>query len=427
MKNYQLDLYSSYTTEDNNNNIIEDSSICKNMQNRSVEEIMQYYDILNNDISHRLSADDICTPMNCVKLMIDYIPNEFWETKSLKILDPCAGNGNFGAYCQFKTDINNIWFNDINTIRLSNCKKILSPKNLTSTNALNISSFGEWDLIMANPPYSGGGNKNRSLSNEFIEHSIKLLKNGGYLCFVTPNNWMTYNNNNTTLKALLQFGSFIIIDNDVKKYFSNVGSSFTVFIWQKGVMNNKTYVKNNYLIKDEQFNVIIPKTLKYIPLYLSNDIISIINKCYVDTINNFHYRCDLHNHTRKDLLNDIKDDIFCYETIHTPKKTRFSKIKQDIYNNWNIIIPLSTYYIPYIRHNVNVTQSVGYFTFTDEISANKFLQKIIQKHFKLIIHLTRYGNFNNIMVIKHLNFDTDIKFSNAEMEIIDILIKNIKY
>lgn len=122
------------------------------------------------------------------------------------------------------------------------------------------------------------------------------------MCFVTPNNWMTYNNNNNTLKKLLENGTFVVIDNDVKKYFTGVGSSFTVFIWQKGVFTNKTYIVNNYLSKDTQKNVEIYKDLNFIPLYISQDILDIQRKIIKkDENKRFFYRCDLHNHTQKNI------------------------------------------------------------------------------------------------------------------------------
>ena len=281
---------------------------------------------------------------------------------------------------------------------------------------------------MANPPYSGGGNKNRSLSNAFIEHSIDLLNDGGYLCFVTPNNWMTYNNNNTTLKKLLNEGSFLVIDNDVKKYFKGVGSSFTIFIWQKGVFTNKTYVVNNYLKKDIQKDVKIYKDLKFIPLYISQEVLDIIKKSVGEEENHrFFYRCDLHNFTQKKYLSDIQDEDFKYKTIHTARKTRYASKKQDIYDKWNIIIPLSTYYIPQVMNKVNVTQSVGYISFDSEKEADDYLNVIEKPWNKLIVHLTRYGNFNNIMVLKHLNFDKNIEFTQEEKYEIDNLLKGIKY
>lgn len=391
------------------------------------KKLFEFYDLLNKDKSHMSSKDDICTPMKCVKKMINYIPSELWNREKIKVLDPCAGNGNFGAYCMTKTSIDNIWFNEINKIRYNNCKKILKPKHMQSKDFFKITKK-DWDLIMANPPYSGGGNKNKSISNEFIEHAIDLLKEKGYLCFVTPNNWMTYNNNNITLKKLLEEGSFIVIDNDVKKYFKGVGSSFTIFIWQKGVFDNETYIVNNYLKKDIQRNVKIDKDMKFIPLYISQNILDIIKKTIGEEENNrFFYRCDLHNFTQKKYLSDIQDDEFKYKTIHTMRKTRYASKKQDIYNKWNIIIPLSTYYIPEVMNNVNVTQSVGYISFDKEETAKDYLNVIEQPWYKLIVHLTRYGNFNNIMVLKHLKYDDKISFDDEEMKTINELMREMKY
>lgn len=330
-----------------------------------IESLFSIYDNLNKDNSHKLSNDDICTPMECVKTMLDYIPKHFWQQENIRVLDPCCGNGNFGAYAMFKTDIKNIYFNEINKKRLQNCKNILNPPNISNYDFLGIEShiLGHFDLIMANPPYSGGGNKNRSMSNKFIESSIEKLNDKGYLCFVTPNNYMTYNNNNTTLKKLLSLGSFLVIDNDAKKYFKGIGSSFSIMIWQKGVNNHKTTIINNYLLKDIQHNITIPKDLPFLPLYISQNILNLVQKLISKTPNNFTYRCDLHNFTQKAFLSDTQDNTYKYRTIHTPRKTRYASKKQDIYDKHIIIIPLSTYFIPYIESKTNTTQSVGYFAF----------------------------------------------------------------
>lgn len=398
------------------------------MGNLPIDKLFSFYNTLNKQ-DHGTNRDDICTPMECVKLMIDYVPNELWSRPNIKILDPCCGNGNFGAYCATKTNISNIYFNDTNPIRIQNCLSLLKPLHwrIGDAFALDGDFNTTYDLIMANPPYSGGGNKNQSLSNQFIELAIDRLNIGGYLCFVTPNNWMTYNNKNTTLSKLLNKGSFIVIDNDVKKYFPGIGSSFTIFIWQKGVLFNKTKVINNYLIKDIQLDVLIPNTLKFIPLYLSQTVISIMDKTISKEKNKFEYRCDLHNFTQKKHLSDVQDNTYLYRTIHTARKTRFADIKQDIYDKWLVIIPLSTYYSPYIEHNVNTTQSVGYISFNTKKEAEQYLKKITLNHYKLIVHLTRYGNFNNIMVLKHLDFDKDIEFNTDEINKIDELTKKIKY
>lgn len=429
--------YTQQSFFDNINNVQENTilgdcdyiSNCNFIENMTNKDLFKYYDKLNDDMSHATSRDDICTPMLIVQKMINYIPIELWNRKQIKILDPCCGNGNFGAYCQTKTNPNNIWYNDLNPKRLENCIMLINPLHINKEDYFNMTGEfdSKYDLIMANPPYSGGGNKNRSLSNKFIEESILRLKNNGYLCFITPNNWMTYNNNNTTLKKLLTMGSFITIDNTAKKSFPSIGSSFTIFVWQKNVFKNRTTVYNNYLITDIQKNIKIPKTLKFLPLYISQNIINIIVKSTQTNENNFKYRCDLHNFTQKALLSDYKDNKFIYETIHTPRKTRYALKKQDIYDKWLIIVPLTTYYIPYIRHNVNTTQSVGYFAFDSKENANKYMMHITSNIYKLIVHLTRYGNFNNIKVLKHLRFDENIELNENEIYEVTKLVNLIKY
>ena len=394
-----------------------------------IESLFSIYDNLNKDNSHKLSNDDICTPMECVKTMLDYIPKHFWQQENIRVLDPCCGNGNFGAYAMFKTDIKNIYFNEINKKRLQNCKNILNPPNISNYDFLGIEShiLGHFDLIMANPPYSGGGNKNRSMSNKFIESSIEKLNDKGYLCFVTPNNYMTYNNNNTTLKKLLSLGSFLVVDNDAKKYFKGIGSSFSIMIWQKGVNNHKTTIINNYLLKDIQHNITIPKDLPFLPLYISQNILNLVQKLISKTPNNFTYRCDLHNFTQKAFLSDTQDNTYKYRTIHTPRKTRYASKKQDIYDKHIIIIPLSTYFIPYIESKTNTTQSVGYFAFESKKEASDYLKILNKPHFKVLIHLTRYGNFNNIMVLKHLAFDKQITLDSYQTKDIEKLHKKMVY
>ena len=100
-------------------------------------DIFALYDKLNEIPDHKKSNDDICTPMSCVKKMVDYIPEDFWKTNK-NILDPCCGNGNFGAYIMSKTPIENIYFSDINDVRLGLCKEILNPPHIENKNVFDL-------------------------------------------------------------------------------------------------------------------------------------------------------------------------------------------------------------------------------------------------------------------------------------------------
>ena len=118
------------------------------------DKVRAYFNKLNEDPSHFESNDDICTSMECVDTMVGYIPDELWNRDNLKVIDVCCGNGNFGVGCMSKTSINNIWFNELSPVRFENCKKLLNPAHITNEDALTITSYGEWDLSIANPPYS---------------------------------------------------------------------------------------------------------------------------------------------------------------------------------------------------------------------------------------------------------------------------------
>ena len=75
---------------------------------------------------------------------------------NIKILDCCAGNGNFPAYISLKTDVTNIWANEIN------------PKRLT-----NLISYFEGKINIINKDF------NDLVSYEFIEINDidEILKN----------------------------------------------------------------------------------------------------------------------------------------------------------------------------------------------------------------------------------------------------------
>ena len=113
--------------------------------------------------------------------MVDAIPEEFWLRKDIKILDPCAGNGNFPAYIALKTDISNIYCNEISVIRAENLKNYFDNKiNLIQQDFLAFNEEEKYDLIIANPPYAklmpDGKRtaKNHTLSREGVKKALKM-------------------------------------------------------------------------------------------------------------------------------------------------------------------------------------------------------------------------------------------------------------
>ena len=70
---------------------------------------------------------------------------------------------------------------------------------------------------------------------------------------------------------------------------------------------------------------------------------------------------------------------------------------------------------------------MGYFAFESKKEASDYLKILNKPHFKVLTHLTRYGNFNNIMVLKHLAFDKQITLDSYQTKDIEKLHKKMVY
>jgi adenine-specific DNA-methyltransferase len=236
-------------------------------------QIKLRFDKLNFDESHFVNSNDICTPMECVKEMVGSIPQEFWDRKNIKILDSCCGNGNFHAYIQTKTDLKNLYFNEINEKRIENVKNYFGENiNITVQDFLQFPNKEEYDLVVSNPPYAkfnenGRTSKNHNLARDFIKKALDVTKENGYILFIVPNNWMSFSDRNILPKELSKYQFIHINIHGAKRWFPKVGSSFTWFLLHK-IPNSKPFtVENGYVVNDTQ-TVKINTNQNFIPLYL---------------------------------------------------------------------------------------------------------------------------------------------------------------
>ena len=394
--------------------------------------IKDHFDKLNKDESHFVNSNDICTPIECVKEMVDSIPEAFWKRNDLKILDSCCGNGNFHAYIETKTSINNLYFNEINEKRKLNLKHYFGDNiKVTTKDFLQFESKEEYDLVVSNPPYAkfnenGRTSKNHNLARDFIKKALDITVKGGYILFIVPNNWMSFSDRNILPKELSKY-QFIYIDiHGAKKWFPNVGSSFTWFLLQK-VENKKTFtVANNYTLKDKQ-EVLLDKNQNFIPLYLSQIVCDILQK----TVNNPslpRYKIEttsyLHKTTKKQFLSSEQSNEFCYKIIHTPSQTVWSKIPHKYQAGWKVFISLTNQYSTFID-NCGMTQSIAFVRCNNRQEAEKIKTELDNGVFKFINNVTRYGNFNNIRILQSFPLLDSFKLSKEEMEFIELF--NNKY
>lgn len=392
---------------------------------QNIDIIKTYFNELNKDTSHFNTSNDICTPIECVKEMVDVIPQSFWDTKGAKILDCCCGNGNFHSYISTKTDIGNLYFNEINENRIKNLVGYFGKDiNLTKKDFLTFDKSTLFDLVVANPPYAKFNgdkrvSKNHNLARDFINKALDVTKEGGYVLFIVPNNWMSFSDRNNLPKKLTQY-RFVHIDiGGAKRYFKKVGSSFTWFLLKKTKETCPFTVSNHYRIKDAQ-KVKFTRAYDFIPLYLSEVSLSIVNKVVYG--NDTKYKVEttsyLHRHTKKRYISDVQTKEHKYRLIHTPTQTVWSKVPHKYQKGHKVFISLSNQYSIFID-NVGMTQSMAFIRCEYLDEAERIKKELENPVYVFVNNITRYGNFNNIRVLQSLSILENIELNKKELDLIE--------
>lgn len=394
---------------------------------QNFEEIQAYFDTLNKDQSHFNNSNDICTPIGCVKEMVDAIPEEFWNRNQIKILDPCAGNGNFPAYLILKTDSENIYCNEINPIRFNNLQKYFEGTNIHLLNEdfLSFSNNDKYDLIIANPPFAKfttdgkRAAKNHTLSRDFLQKALQLTNDNGYLVFILPDNWMSYADRNTLPQELTKYQILTLNIGEAKHWFPGVGSSFTYFVIKKTVNNGQTKTK---IISNKGINeTIIDSGIPCIPLEYNEIIRSLFNKVVFNDNPKYNVQTssNLHRTTKKELLSDKQDAQHLYRIIHTPNQTVWATRPHIYQNGWKVFLPTTTYYHPYIDNDCGMTQSIAFILCDSQEEAERICNEISLPVYKTIVDLTRYGNFNNQRILQHLSLLSTFELTAEEEKFVN--------
>ena len=407
-------------TEVNTDNKMTQPTIDDGYQN-----IKQYYDnILNLDSNLVKTTNDEPTPFSCVEEMVAKIPDEFWKRKDIKILDPCCGCGNFPVVIYFnllkyhtKEYILNhiLYFNDTNVDRINVLKKVFNRSlNIYNEDFLVFDTKLTFDLIVANPPYAKllpngkRASKNHNLIGLFIGKSLELLNEGGFLLYITPDNWMSFADRNTLIHDLTKLQIIYINIHIAKKYFKKVGSSFVWYLIEKKPFYKDIEVEGIWkktLYKD----TVKSEERRFIPLYYNETIQSILHKTIDNSsIPKFEVKTssDLHKYTKKLYISANEDDEHKYKLIHTPKQTVWSSRPHKYQQGYKVFISTTSYYGTFVD-NCGMTQSIAFIQCKDDLEAQNISKILNHPMYKFINDICRYGNFNNIRILQNFPYCDD--------------------
>ena len=384
------------------------------------EDLKSYYDnVLNKDKTTYKSSNDEPTPISCIEEMIEKLPLDLWNKEDLTILDPCCGNGNFfiPIMKKLRDEFHDslilkeiLHFNDINEDRLNNVKEVfIGAKNITKLDFLN-STFNKtkkFDLIVANPPYAKlledgkRASKNHNLIKDFISKALSLLKEDGYILFITPDNWMSYADRNTLIEELTSLQIIHLDIHSAKKHFKKIGSSFTWYV----VQNKKAYkdIQISGIWKGKQYTSSVKSQIrKYIPLYYTEIIQSILSKTVDNSsLKKFEIKTssNLHKFTKKEFISDTQDEVYKYKLIHTPKQTVYSSKPHIYQDGYKVFISTTDTYNVFID-KCGMTQSIVFILCKDLEEAERYKKVLLHPLYIFINNICRWGNFNNIRILQ---------------------------
>lgn len=393
------------------------------------DEIKSYYnEKLNKDKKSFKTKNDEPTPIDCIEYMISKIPDELWDRPNLKILDPCSGNGNFFIPILYKlrekyTDaeiFEKLYFNDTNDIRIDNIKQIFDSSknnlNITQKDFLEYDDEEIYDLNVANPPFAKllpngkRASKNHNMIKEFIIKSLKVVKEGGYLLYITPDNWMSKADRNHLIKDLTKYQIIHLNIHKSKDYFPKIGSSFTWYIIQKKPFYKDIEIEGRWRGIDYTSNV-SSRIRSFIPQYYNSIIDSISQKTLEnDTLVKFKVETtsDLHKYTKRHLISTVNDKEHPYKLIHTPKQTVYASRPHKWQDCWKVFISTTDAYGTFID-NCGMTQSVAFIRCESKKMAETYKKILDHEFYQFMNDICRWGNFNNIRILQSFPIPTDTK------------------
>jgi hypothetical protein len=255
----------------------------------SSKDIDSRLDVMDQDDSaFNKSKGDVVMTQELADELVDRVSDDNWKTFS-KILEPAVKKGRILNAIRKKCEKlgidwkNKIYICDLDPLNIKLIKKIFDIPLDRCYNSIDdiMKQHIEFDFIATNPPYQNNKEADKTAKRktgnklwyEFVFKSHKLLKNGGTLAMVTPNQWLSggvqkRKGNWGILKDLFKNNQLVEahVSGITEKYFPKVGIDIGWWIMRKETVSAPStfYMNSNETMSIDltRIQMLSPETTK---------------------------------------------------------------------------------------------------------------------------------------------------------------------
>jgi len=392
---------------------------------------------------------EVFTPPPLIDEMLDTLPTHLWSNPDLKWLDPANGMGNFviAIYFRLMEGLKDkfpdtptrkkhilekmLYMSEINKKNCFIAKQIFDINNEYKLNIYNGDTLTldvekEWnikqfDIIVGNPPYQsvtedgvvkGGGN---NLYTKFIYMSDRLLKENGFLLYITPPTFFSIGRSNNKDDSNVRrdvFNNYFIHHINLEecaKYFK-VGSKFIYYLMEKRQQLNPTMqviCKYNKKVYTTTIHQQLLNDSEYLPYLLTNDSLSICNKIK-STTSTYPKLAIFHspdNRSDKKHVKKTKDEEHKYPMQATGSQVHYSSKECKNQTDKKILMSESGYLQPFYDDGINGVGGHCFALLVKDKSESDYLIKLINSNlYKFYIEINKWSGFHHVKVLQALSY-----------------------
>ncbi len=358
------------------------------------------------------SKGEVFTPSELVREMLDKIPSDVWENPESKFLDPCMGKGTFiveivkrliDIYGYSKEDAISRVYGYDTCVKYVNHLKRGGLINVFHKDFLNEEIIMKFDVVIGNPPYQenstkgkskgGGRGGDKNLYSKFIKKSDELLKQDGFLMFLTPPAIFSPKNKNKEV-IFNPNNNLVLVKIFDENPFPNVSTNVCYFMMKKTL---KTTTK--FLTTNGEIELNLSET-DILPSVFNQNTISIFNKLFNSQFEKFNFErdCSLHSQNAE-LFSNEQNENFQYP-VYNGSKIKYTSVIPQNMGVEKIVVSRSGYYKPIVDNGNIGTTETNFFIRSNNL--NSLFNILNHPLYKFVVEKSKFNGFIHQQVLKSL-------------------------